>query len=301
MEENGLAEPRKSEGGCLYVCSTPIGNLRDVSLRLLDVLREADIILCEDTRQTRKLLARYEIPGGDRLVSFHEHNEAARAGWLEQRLREGRRVALVSDAGTPLVSDPGDSAVAAALEAGVPVVPVPGPSALLAALVASGLPATPFVYLGFPPRSRSEFARFLSPYRQLPATLVMYEAPHRVANLLGWLVEELGDRRAVVAKEMTKVHESFWRGTLPELERRMAEEGARGEYVIVVDNRGAEVEAGAGEDEETRWEEAVRAVERLMDEGLSHKEAVKRASETYRVKRRDLYNRTLSDGDTAET
>ena len=291
--EKALGEQVKPEGGCLYVCSTPIGNLRDVSLRLLDVLREVDIILCEDTRQTRKLLSRYEIPGGDRLVSFHEHNEVVRAEWLAERLREGRRVALVSDAGTPLISDPGDSAVAAALEAGVPIVPVPGPSAFLAALMASGLPATPFVYFGFPPRSRSDFARFLAPYRQLPATLVMYEAPHRVANLLHWLVEELGDRPAVLAKEITKLHESFWRGTLQELERRLAAEGARGEYVVVIDNRGAQDDAGAHESEEARWAEAVREVERLMEEGHSHKEAVKRASEAHGVKRRELYNRTL--------
>ncbi|MDI9260400.1 16S rRNA (cytidine(1402)-2'-O)-methyltransferase [Alicyclobacillus sendaiensis] len=288
-----LEEQVKSAGGCLYVCSTPIGNLRDVSLRLLDVLREVDLILCEDTRQTRKLLARYEIPSGERLVSFHEHNEAARVEWLVGQLREGRRVALVTDAGTPIISDPGDAAVAAALEAGVPIVPVPGPSALLAALVASGLPATPFVYLGFPPRSRSDFARFLAPYRHLPATLVMYEAPHRVANLLHWLAEELGDRRAVLAKEITKLHEAFWRGTLAELERRLAEEGARGEYVVVIDNRGAQAEDDAHEREEARFAEAVREVERLMEEGLSHKEAVKRASDAHGVKRRELYNRTL--------
>ncbi|MBF8377790.1 16S rRNA (cytidine(1402)-2'-O)-methyltransferase [Alicyclobacillus mali] len=293
--EKALGEQAKPEGGCLYVCSTPIGNLRDVSLRLLEVLREADIILCEDTRQTRKLLSRYEIPGGDRLVSFHEHNEAARAEWLAERLREGKRVALVSDAGTPLISDPGDSAVAAALEAGVPVVPVPGPSAFLAAVMASGLPATPLVYLGFPPRSRSDFARFLAPYRQLPATLVMYEAPHRVANLLRWLGEELGDRPAVLAKEITKLHESFWRGTLQELESRLAAEGARGEYVVVIDNRGAQVEHEVHESEEARWAAAVREVERLMEEGCSHKEAVKRASEAHGVKRRELYNRTLGE------
>ncbi|WP_242549292.1 16S rRNA (cytidine(1402)-2'-O)-methyltransferase [Alicyclobacillus mali (ex Roth et al. 2021)] len=290
-----MGEQAKPEGGCLYVCSTPIGNLRDVSLRLLEVLREADIILCEDTRQTRKLLSRYEIPGGDRLVSFHEHNEAARAEWLAERLREGKRVALVSDAGTPLISDPGNSAVAAALEAGVPVVPVPGPSAFLAAVMASGLPATPLVYLGFPPRSRSDFARFLAPYRQLPATLVMYEAPHRVANLLRWLGEELGDRPAVLAKEITKLHESFWRGTLQELESRLAAEGARGEYVVVIDNRGAQVENEVHESEEARWAAAVREVERLMEEGCSHKEAVKRASEAHGVKRRELYNRTLGE------
>ncbi|SIS85027.1 16S rRNA (cytidine(1402)-2'-O)-methyltransferase [Alicyclobacillus vulcanalis] len=290
-----MTDELKRERGCLYVCSTPIGNLRDVSLRLLDVLRDADVILCEDTRQTRKLLARYEIPGGERLVSFHEHNEASRTAWLEARLREGAQVALVTDAGTPLISDPGDSAVAAAIRAGVPVVPVPGPSAFLAALMASGLPATPFVYLGFPPRSRSEFARFLAPYRGLAATLVMYESPHRVLNLVRWLAEELGDRQAVVAKEMTKLHEAFWRGTLTDLARRLEEEGARGEYVVLIDNRGAKPEQ-ANDGGEARWDEAVQMVERLLAEGVSHKEAVKRASEACGVKRRDLYNATLSEG-----
>ncbi|MCL4686748.1 16S rRNA (cytidine(1402)-2'-O)-methyltransferase [Myxococcota bacterium] len=217
--------------GSLYLVATPIGHLEDITLRALRVLREASLVLAEDTRHTRVLLERHGIPA--RPVSLHAHNEAARCEAVLAALAAGRDVALVSDAGTPLVSDPGERLVAAALEGGFAVVPVPGASAVLAALSASGLPPLPFVFVGFPPRRARAREALFSSYRSRPETLVLFESPHRTAATLQALAAALGPRRACVARELTKLHEEFARGTLPELAARYAD-GARGEVTIVV-------------------------------------------------------------------
>ena len=214
--------------GRLTVCPTPIGNLEDVTLRVLAALRDADVVACEDTRRTRVLLDRYGVKA--RLVSYHEHNERARARELVQRMLEGAVVALVSDAGTPLVSDPGFVLVRESVAAGLAVEVLPGPSAALAALVASALPAERWRFAGFLPRKRAELERVLSE----PDTLVAFESPRRVASSLEVLASLDPERAVAVARELTKVHEEVVRGSASELAQRYAAEPPRGEIVLVV-------------------------------------------------------------------
>ncbi|MGH2855935.1 MAG: 16S rRNA (cytidine(1402)-2'-O)-methyltransferase [Solirubrobacteraceae bacterium] len=214
--------------GRLIVCPTPIGNLQDITLRVLAALREADLVACEDTRRTRVLLDRYGVSA--RLVSYHEHNEPERAVELVARMRAGGVVALVSDAGTPLVSDPGFVLVRAAVAAGLAVEVLPGPSAALSALVASALPAERWQFVGFLPRKRGELVRVLDQ----PQTLVAFESPRRLAATLRVLAELHPDRPAAVCRELTKLHEEVVRGTAAELARSYAQEAPRGEIVLVV-------------------------------------------------------------------
>jgi len=204
----------------LYLVATPIGNLEDVSLRALKVLEAAEVVLAEDTRRTRVLLDRHGVAA--KPVSLHAHNEAARVSQVLAVLDGGGDAALVSDAGTPLISDPGDRLVAAALEAGHSVVPIPGASALLAALAASGLPAAPFTFVGFLPRRSGECDRVLEALRDRRDTLIFFESPRRVAKTLARLQEAFGNRQACVARELTKIHEEFARGLLSELVERAA-------------------------------------------------------------------------------
>ncbi|TML25857.1 MAG: 16S rRNA (cytidine(1402)-2'-O)-methyltransferase, partial [Actinobacteria bacterium] len=214
--------------GRLVVCPTPIGNLEDVTLRVLSALRDADVVACEDTRRTRVLLDRYGVRA--RLVSYHEHNERARAGELVARMRAGEVVALVSDAGMPLVSDPGFVLVREAVAAGLGVEVLPGPSAVLTALVASGLPAERWRFAGFLPRKRAELRALFA----APETLVAFESPRRVAASLAALAEADPDRPVAVCRELTKVHEEVVRGTAAELAARYGEAPPRGEVVLVV-------------------------------------------------------------------
>jgi 16S rRNA (cytidine1402-2'-O)-methyltransferase len=216
--------------GTLYLVATPIGNLEDVTLRALRVLREADVVAAEDTRRTAGLLAHFEIRTP--LESLHEHNEASRLPSLLGRLESGQRIALVSDAGTPLVSDPGAALVRAAIDAGVHVEVVPGPSALLAALVASGLPAGTFTFLGFAPSRDEERRRWLRAAGAEPRTVVFFDAPHRIRETLAAALAVLGDRHVAVGRELTKLHEEFLRGRLSEVVPRVA--GARGELTVVL-------------------------------------------------------------------
>lgn len=269
--------------GTLHVVATPIGNLEDVTLRALRVLREADAIYAEDTRRTRTLLERHGVAGRPR--SLHAHNEAERTAEALARLEAGENLALVSDAGTPLVSDPGARLVAAAREAGHPVVPVPGASAVLAALVASGLPAVPFTFVGFPPRKAGERRRLLAGLAQRPETLVLFESPRRLAATLRGLAEALGDREACVARELTKLHEEAVRGRLSELARRFAE-GARGEVTLVV----------AGAPSEVAWDEVAvaRRVEELVKAGHTPREVADTLAPLTGRPRRELYARAVA-------
>src|ERR1700741_4909406 len=204
-----------SQAGCLYLVATPIGNLEDITLRAVRVLKEADLIACEDTRQTQKLLQHYGIY--KELVSYHEHNELTRAPELIIDLEQGAKAALVSDAGPPVVSDPGFRLVTLCLRHHIPVVPIPGPSALLAALSASGLPNEEFLFAGFLPARSGERRRALERLRIEDRTIIFYEAPHRIEETLIDAQEFLGDRPACLAREVTKIHEEFRRGTLSEL------------------------------------------------------------------------------------
>lgn len=230
--------------GTLHVVGTPIGNLSDLSERAADVLRRSDVVYAEDTRRSRVLLD--HVGSTSKLVSLHRHNEVERTPGLLQRLEAGEAVALVSDAGTPLVSDPGESAVRSALDAGHSVVSVPGPSAVLAALVASGFDGVPFTFLGFPARKGSERAESLERIALSTETVVLFESPERVVRLLKDLSETCGiDRRVAVARELTKVHESVFRGTLEEAVRFYTNEAPRGEVTVVVEGAPNEPEAGS--------------------------------------------------------
>lgn len=281
--------------GTLYLVATPIGNLEDISLRALRVLREAALIAAEDTRRTRKLLTHHRIPG--RLVSLHEHNERARTPVLVRRLLDGDSIAVVSDAGTPGLSDPGAMLVRAAAEAGVPVVPVPGASAVLAALVASGLPAEPVTFFGFLPAGGADRRRALAAMRDLPHTLVLFEAPHRLHRALEDLLEALGDRRIAVARELTKVHEEVYRATLSDAVRHFSAHPPRGEFTLVIEgagrDRGADAASAAATAAAAR-ETAREALVRASDDGCSAQESVRRGVEASGLRRNEVYRLWLA-------
>ncbi len=267
--------------GIFYVVSTPIGNLADLTHRAVEVLGAVDRVLAEDTRRTAILLRKYGI--GTPMVSAHAHNEAARAARVVAWLDAGETLALVSDAGTPLVSDPGHRLVAAAIEAGHEVVPVPGASAVLAALVASGLPPEPFSFFGFVPRSGRARTDRLAELAALPHTAVVYESPERLAALLDALAERSsGDRRVAVSRELTKLHEEHLRGTLRDVADHYREAGARGEVVVVLD--GAR-EADAGVDEEA----AAALAGALLAEGKRPSVVAKEVARRLRVPRNRAY------------
>jgi 16S rRNA (cytidine1402-2'-O)-methyltransferase len=268
--------------GVLYLVATPIGNLEDITYRAVRTLREADVIACEDTRQTRKLLDHYGIARP--LVSYHEHNEAARSEELAARLRAGANVALVSDAGTPLVSDPGYRVVSRAIREGIPVVPVPGPSALLAALAAAGLGTEAFRFGGFLPAKSGQRARALEAVRDESATLIFFEAPHRIAETLADVEKILGPRPVVVARELTKVHEEFLRGTAAEVGAVLtARPSVKGEITLLVGK------AAASPADPTSIEDAVAAHVR---DGLNRMDAIKRVARERNITKREVYRLT---------
>jgi 16S rRNA (cytidine1402-2'-O)-methyltransferase len=281
--------------GTLYLVATPIGNLEDLTRRALRVLAEVDVVACEDTRRTRALLEHFGVRA--RTVSYHEHNERERAEELAASLEEGRSVAVVSDAGTPGINDPGYRLVRAAIERGVEVVPVPGPSAFVAALTASGLPTDEFYFGGFLPARAHARRQRLASLRDLRATLVFYEAPHRIAEALADAREILGERRAAVARELTKLHEEIARGRLGELAARFSNEGAaRGEMVLVIDREVIE-EAGAGQGDAAGVAAASVAerVAALEAEGLDRRAALKRAARELGLTRDEAYRRLTSE------
>ncbi len=233
---------QEQSGGVLYLVATPIGNLEDITLRALRILKDADAVACEDTRQTQKLLNHYGVT--TRTVSYHEHNEMTRAAELVVELEEGARVALVSDAGMPAISDPGYRLISLAIRHGIPVVPIPGASAFVAALAASGLPTDSFRFGGFLPPKRGARLKELEQFRDSPRTQIYYEAPHRLKETLADLVEVMGpERQVVIAREVTKLHEEFLRGHAGDLVRQLAEREIKGEITLLI--RAAET-AGAG-------------------------------------------------------
>ena len=269
---------RMTEGGRLVVCPTPIGNLEDVTLRVLSALRDADVIACEDTRRTRVLLERYGVDAP--LVSYHEHNEHERAAELVQRMSAGQVVALVSDAGMPLVSDPGFVMVQACVAAGLEVEVLPGPSAAIAALVASALPADAWRFVGFLPRKRAALEAVFAARE----TVVAFESPRRVGATLATLAELDPERPVAVCRELTKIHEEIVRGSASELARRYADEPPRGEVVLVIG--GAPERSGPNP-------EAVRAVRRLIEAGTQPRTAASVVAGLTGTAANDLYRSAI--------
>ncbi|MBX5452259.1 16S rRNA (cytidine(1402)-2'-O)-methyltransferase [Thermogemmatispora sp.] len=241
----------------LYLVATPIGNLGDITLRALEVLRRVDVIAAEDTRKTAILLRHYDIHKPQ--LAFYEHNEERAGRHIEALLKQGKSVALVTSAGTPGISDPGYTLVQRAIQAGIPVTMIPGPAAFVMALVLSGLPVHSFTFRGFPPRKAGRRRRFLEADRHSPYTLIYYESPYRLVALLRDALEVFGDRPAALANELTKLFEKVYRGTLSSLLETMTQEKPRGEYVLVV--AGASQESGVGAHEGLAWEESSPEVE----------------------------------------
>jgi len=266
--------------GVLYIVATPIGNLEDITLRALRVLREVKLIAAEDTRTTAKLLARYGI--NTHMVSFFEHNELIRQDAILRALRT-QDVALVSEAGTPTISDPGYRLLQAVIAQGVPVIPVPGPSAVVAALAVSGLPTDSFLFLGFLPRRRAARQRRLATVRDQPRTLVCFESPHRLLAALQDVLEILGDRKMAAACELTKMYEEVWRGTVSRALAHFGQTRPRGEFTLVL--------AGAVGSGEPAWEEAKvrQALGKLVQSGVSRRDAAARVAEMAHWARRDVY------------
>lgn len=274
--------------GTLYVCATPIGNLEDITIRALRVLRRVDLIACEDTRKARILLARYHVRAP--LLSCHQHNEAARAEEILENLHQGKNVALLSEAGTPGISDPGEKVIRRAIDAGIPVVALPGPTAFVTALVVSGLPLRRFTFEGFPPRQPAARRRYLEALATEERTMIFYEAPHRLKETLSDMCLIWGNRQAAVARELTKVHEEVIRGRLDQILEHFERHEPRGEVVIVV--------AGCrGEPEDIQWERLLAEVKEYHEKGCPPSRAVQKVARRHGVQKSELYRRWL-DGET---
>lgn len=272
--------------GTLYLVATPIGNLQDISLRALEVLRTVDLIACEDTRHTRKLLSHFRI--SNKVSSYHEHNELERAEEFADRLMSGESIAIVSDAGTPGICDPSFRAVQKAHEIGAAVVPVPGAAAFVSAVVASGLPTDSIFFGGFLPSKKGERRKRLEELSSVPATLVFYETPHRIERSLQDCLDILGDRRACVARELTKLHEEIAVGTLDDLARRFSISPAKGEMVVVID-RPAVGSPAKGNGRTTLAER----IAELKSGGLDAKAALKAAAKEFGVSKSEAYRMTM--------
>jgi 16S rRNA (cytidine1402-2'-O)-methyltransferase len=274
----------KSCWGTLFVCATPIGNLCDITLRALEVLKSVNFIAAEDTKVTLKLLNHHGIRKP--LVSYHQHSPPKRTEWLLQQLKEGKNIALVCNAGTPGISDPGVPLVRKALQERIPVVPVPGPSAVTAALSVAGMDAQRFIFLGFLPRERKERRELLELVKSLPFTLVIYEAPHRLAESLKDLVEILGDRTTVLCRELTKMHEEVVLTTLSALAHKYEAETPIGEFTLVI-------EGAKRQKPEPDWQAIDEAVKELLDAGLSVSDVAKEIARSFSVPRSVAYRQAL--------
>jgi 16S rRNA (cytidine1402-2'-O)-methyltransferase len=272
--------------GTLYLVATPIGNLQDMTFRAVEVLRSVDIIACEDTRHTRKLLNHFGIT--TKLVSYHEHNEATRSDELIRTIRDGGSVAVVSDAGTPGISDPGFRIVSQAIEAGIDIVPIPGAVAFVNAAAASGLATDSLYFGGFLPSRKGERRRRLEDIGSIPATLIIYESPNRLSAALSDALEILGDRHAVVAREITKLHEEFARGTLSELASRFSSATVKGEIVLLIDRGSDKTAVSSARSIKDR-------VAELEADGMDRKAALKTAAKEFGVSKSEAYREIQSD------
>lgn len=270
--------------GKLYLCPTPIGNLGDITVRTLEVLKSVDLIAAEDTRNTLKLLNHFEISVP--LTSYYEHNKAQKGGVLISRLLAGENVALVSDAGMPAISDPGEDLVKLCIEEGIDIVPLPGASALICALVASGLPTGRFAFEGFLTTNKKNRKEHLEAVKNDTRTLIFYEAPHKLKTTLRDMLEAFGDREIVLARELTKKFEEFFRTTLSGAIAKYEEEAPRGEFVLILRGADAEKLENEARDAQPLPEELVK---KYIDEGLHGKEIAKRVSEELKLPKREMY------------
>lgn len=271
----------KQDFSCLYLVATPIGNLGDMTPRAIEILKGVDLIAAEDTRHTKKLCHVFDIE--TQLISYHEHNKESKGEYILQLLSEGKEIALVSDAGLPCISDPGYEIVEAAIAAGYAVIPIPGANAALSALIASGLVPQPFLFYGFLNRTKSKKKKELEELRYQPFTTIYYESPHRIKETLQAMFEVWGDRRLVIARELTKQYEEFVRGTIEEL-LEIADD-LRGEMVLIV-------EGSKEQKEETLWWQGLaieQHVDHYVNEGLSTKESIKQVAKDRGVAKNDVY------------
>jgi len=273
--------------GTLYVVATPIGNLADITHRAIQTLKDVDLIACEDTRHTRKLLQHFGI--NTKTVSYHEHNEADRGQQLIEKLKQGTNVAIVSDAGTPAISDPGFKLVREAIANEITVVPVPGPSALITALTAAGLPTDEFFFAGFLPSKTTARQSRLQELKSIPGTIIFYEAPHRLAATLGDALEVLGERHVVIARELTKLHEELRRGRLSELADHYSREDPRGEIVVLIDR------TVLNSTVEKTQQSVSDLVAHFEAEGQDHRAALKKAARELGLSRAEAYRKLLAE------
>lgn len=273
--------------GILYIVSTPIGNLEDITLRALRILKEVDFIAVEDTRHSQKLLNHYNITKP--LISYWSEKEKIRAEQIIEKVKAGLSGALISDAGTPGISDPGAILIKMAIEERISIIPIPGACAAITALSVSGLPTEEFVFLGFLPPKPTSRQRKLKDLTLESRTMILYEAPHRILDTLADIVEILGDRPAIVAKELTKLYEEFLRGKLSDIKESLNKRKIAGEYIIIL--------SGKIKDDTTNIsiDEALREIKILMKKGLGRKEAVRRISEDYGFSKKELYDKSIVD------
>ena len=270
--------------GTLYIVSTPIGNLEDITLRALRILKEVDVIAAEDTRHSLKLLNHYGI--SKPLISFWREREKLKSADVLERLYSGQSVALISDAGTPGISDPGAVLIKKAIAENIQVVSIPGPSALISALSLSGLPTEEFTFIGFLPSKKSQRQKVLKDLCLEPRTLILFEAPHRITDTLKDMEEIFVERKAAVIKEITKIHEGVLRGSISEIRSKLEKTKIAGEYVIILE--------GKSEGKRITTKDILLEIHSLMKKGLKRKEAVKKIADAYKLSKKELYDKSLS-------
>lgn len=278
--------------GMLYLCATPIGNLEDITYRVLRILKEADLIAAEDTRNSIKLLNHFEIKTP--MTSYHEYNKYEKGRYLVEQMQEGKNIALITDAGTPGISDPGEELVAMCYEAGIPVTSLPGPAACITALTISGLPTRRFAFEAFLPSDKKERAVILEELKRETRTIILYEAPHRLVKTLEELSENLGDRKIALCRELTKKHETVFRGSLLEAVSWYKDKPPKGECVMVLEGRSREE---MEQEARQQWEDMPLEahMEHYMSQGIDKKEAMKLVAKDRGISKRDVYQALLKD------
>lgn len=276
--------------GKLYLVPTPIGNLKDITLRALEVLREVDIIACEDTRQSLKLLNHFNIK--KTLVSYHQHNEQGKSEAIIERLHEGKNIAIISDAGTPGISDPGSIIVEKCIEEGISFEVLPGATAITTALVYSGLDTTKFIFRGFLPRENKDRKPIIAELINRTETIIFYEAPHRILNTLEFLYDNFGDRKVAICRELTKLYEDIMRVTLSEAIEYYKENNGRGEYVLVIEGKS---EKEILQEKSAKWEgiSIEEHINMYINEGLNKKDAIKQVAKDRNIHKSEVYKYSI--------